>query len=35
MRVQFSVSFEIIDTGNIVDIHKVVIKNVMLYKCLD
>ena len=35
MRVQFSVSFEIIDIGNIVDIHKVVIKNVMLYKCLD
>ena len=34
MRVQFSVSYEIIDTGNIVDIHKVVIKNIM-YKCLD
>ena len=35
MRVQFSVSYEIIDTGDIVDIHKVVIKNIILYKCLD
>ena len=29
MCVQFSVSYEVIDTGDIVDIHKVAIKNML------